>query len=121
MNHKKYLQIAALVSITFLTPIIFIKYKNPVTQNVPISDLRCPDDYKTVDEATVAMNVFTNNFFDAHPSASLTEWGNARYQFYIDHHCTAAIQRYDQAQAGKADKATMDKIDKSINAIPIKE
>ncbi|MSU74612.1 hypothetical protein EXS57_02425 [Candidatus Kaiserbacteria bacterium] len=72
---------------------------------------KCPDDYANDDagEAAylVAMDKWTNDFYDEHPEASLSDWSAARHQFWIDNHCTAALQRYDEAVAGNADLATM--------------
>jgi hypothetical protein len=74
----------------------------------------CPDDYATTDQATVAMNAWTNSYYDSHPGASLGDWARARHQFYVDNHCTAALQRYDEAKAGKADPATMESINSAL-------
>lgn len=76
---------------------------------------KCPDDYGTDDagsaEYLAATNKWTNDFFDARPDASLREWADARYQFWIDNHCTAALKSYEDAKAGKADPDTMKMID----------
>jgi hypothetical protein len=67
----------------------------------------CPDDYGTDDAGSAAYlaatNKWTNDFFDAHPDASLKEWGEARYEFWVDNHCTAVLKDYEQVKAGKAD------------------
>jgi hypothetical protein len=59
----------------------------------------CPDDYATADDQTAGMVAWENHFFDQHPDASLTDMAEARHQFYIDHNCTAALQRYNEAKA----------------------
>jgi hypothetical protein len=75
----------------------------------------CPDEFGT-DEAgstqyLTATNKWTNDFFDAHPDASLKDWGEARYQFWVDNHCTAALEGYEQAKAGKVDPERMQMIE----------
>ena len=76
---------------------------------------KCPDDYGTDDagsaEYVAATNKWTNDFFDANPGASLSDWAEARHQFWVDNHCTAALESYEQAKAGKADPETMEMID----------
>lgn len=76
---------------------------------------KCPDDYGTDDagsaEYLAATDKWTNDFFDSHPDASLKDWGEARHQFWIDNHCTAALERYEQAKAGKADPEMMKRVD----------
>lgn len=79
---------------------------------------KCPDDYGTDDagsaEYLAAMDKWTNDFYDAHPGATLSDWAAARHQFWVDNHCTAALQRYEDAKAGKADPATMERIKSGI-------
>jgi hypothetical protein len=55
-------------------------------------------------------NKWTNDFFDAHPDATMTDWSQARYQFWVDNHCTAALEGYEQAKAGKADPEMMKRV-----------
>lgn len=63
----------------------------PITQ-------KCPDDYGIDDagstEYLAATNKWTNDFFDAHPNATLRDWTLARQQFWVDNNCTQALQRY---------------------------
>lgn len=79
---------------------------------------KCPDDFPQGDAGEAAqlasINKWTNDFYDAHPGASIGEWAEARHQFLIDNHCTAALQRYEQAKAGKADPATMERINTTL-------
>ena len=76
---------------------------------------KCPDDYGTDDagsaEYLAATDKWTNDFFDASPDATMTDWAHARYQFWVDNHCTAALERYEQAKAGKADPEMMKRVD----------
>ena len=80
---------------------------------------KCPDDYGTDDagsaEYVAATNKWTNEFFDAHPDATMTDWANARHQFWIDNHCTKALQSYEEAKAGKADPKRMETINGIVN------
>lgn len=82
--------------------------------NITRDDLLCPSQYATDEEATAAMQVFINDFFDAHPDASLTDMANARHDFYVSNHCTQELAAYQQAQEGTADPTTMKTIDKAI-------
>ena len=79
---------------------------------------KCPDAYANDDagsaEYLAATDKWTNDFYDAHPGASLTDWSAARHQFWLDNDCTAALQRYEDAKAGKADPATMERIQSGI-------
>ena len=83
-------------------------YLHPATQ-------KCPDDYANDDagsaEYLAAMDKWTNDFYDAHPGASLSDWSAARHEFWVDNNCTAALQRYAEAKAGNADPETMKVID----------
>lgn len=62
----------------------------------------CPDDYADTDAGSTAYitdtNKWTNDFFDAHPDATLADWSAARHQFWIDNNCAAALERYDEAK-----------------------
>lgn len=54
---------------------------------------KCPDEYKTSEESTAAVIQWTNNFYDTHPDASISDWTTARQDFYIQNNCKEAIQR----------------------------
>lgn len=79
---------------------------------------KCPDDYGTDDigsaEYLADFDKWTNDFYDNNPSASISDWSKARYDFWVKNGCTAAIVRYNEAKAGKADPETMEIIDDSI-------
>ncbi|MEK7606269.1 MAG: hypothetical protein AAB458_01595 [Patescibacteria group bacterium] len=78
----------------------------------------CPDAYGQDDAGSAAYlastDKWTNDFFDHHPDADMTDWAQARRQFWIDNHCTAALERYEQAKAGKADPKVMEAVNKVI-------
>ena len=80
---------------------------------------KCPDEYANDAAGSASfmedIDTWTEDFYAAHPSATLPDWSAARYQFWIDHKCTAALQRYDQAKAGKADPTVMQKIQDSLD------
>ena len=113
-HHKKYRIILGLFLIVVLSAFIFFMHKKLALSFTPTAAFLCPDDYKTSDEATSAMNAWMNNFYDAHPDATITDLSNARYQFYIDHNCTAALARAKVYAEGKADSATMARINAGI-------
>lgn len=79
---------------------------------------KCPDDYGTNDagsaEYLADFDKWTNDFYDKHPGATLSEWSDARYQFWVDNKCTAALQRYKDAKDGKADPAVLEQIENTI-------
>lgn len=74
----------------------------------------CPDDFATEEEQLTAVDAWTNRFYDGHPGASLTEWAQARYEFWVANGCTAALQRYEDVKTGRADPATMERIQNGI-------
>lgn len=83
--------------------------------------LKCPESYPENDsgdeERLAAMNKWTNDFYDSHPGSSLSEWAEARHQFYIDNRCTKSLEKYEQAKAGKADSAVMEQINNGIQGV----
>lgn len=100
------------------------RYKKPIKETTADSSnitQKCPDDYAKDDagsaEYLAAMDKWTNDFYDAHPGATLSDWSVARYQFWVDNNCTAALQRYQEAKEGKADPATMERIEQEATAI----
>ena len=100
---KKSLPIAGVAM--FAVGAFFILHRPPV----------CPDDFGTDDAGSAqylaATDKFTNDFFDAHPDATMTDWAQARHQFYIDNHCSESLKRYEEAKAGKGDPETMKMVD----------
>jgi len=81
---------------------------------VVADDLRCPSEYPTAEEAAIAFAVFTDKYHKGHPDVTLGDMLEARIHFYVSHHCSEELDRYRQAAAGEADKATMDMIDEAI-------
>ena len=75
---------------------------------------KCPDDYATEKEQMTAMNNWTNEYYDNHPGATLSDWSIARYKFWVDNKCEKAIERYNEAKNGKADLKTMNFIKETI-------
>ena len=72
---------------------------------------KCQDDYSTNITGTAEYNVdfdtWTNNFYDTYPSATLSDWSKARYQFWVDNNCLAAIERYNEVKDNHGDTAKM--------------
>lgn len=79
---------------------------------------KCPDDFPQGDAGEAAqlaaIDKWTNDYYDAHPGASLSDWSAARYQFWVDNNCSAALQRYSEYQAGNADPATVQRVNTGI-------
>ena len=73
---------------------------------------KCPDEYAndatSSDKYSVAINKWTDNFNNEHPDATIADWSKARYQLWVDNKCTSAIEIYNEAQAGKATKVSLD-------------
>jgi hypothetical protein len=63
----------------------------------------CPDDFGTNDAGSAqymaSVDAWTNAFFDSNPDASMSDWAEARHQYWIDNSCTQALQRYEEAKA----------------------
>lgn len=71
----------------------------------------CPDDYATDDAGSAeyleATDKWTNEFFDVNPDATMSDWAEARHQFWIVNRCTKALERYDQAKTSESDEITV--------------
>lgn len=92
---------------------IFYFYKNLNTHQ------KCPDDYADTDtglaEKMADMDKWTNNFYDTHPNATLSDWSKARYEYWIANNCKEALERYKEAKDGNIDPTKMNLIKETIN------
>ena len=70
------------------------------------SKAKCPDDYKNPDDAVAAFDVWTKNFFENNPDASLDEMAQARIQYYLNNGCKAALERVSTYTEGSTDGDT---------------
>lgn len=91
---KKIIHISILITLIVVST-IFVAAKRGTLD----THQKCPDDYDKTNDAGMAeyktdMDKWTNNFFDSHPGATLDDWSKARYQFWVDNKCVAALQRY---------------------------
>ena len=115
---RKILYISAGVALLILFSIFYFS-KSPAPEQ--IAHQKCPDDYGTDDagsaEYLADFDKWTNNFYDNHPGATLSDWSAARYQFWVDNNCSAALQRYEEFKAGKADPATLKTIEDTRNTM----
>lgn len=106
-------------SIGIISVLIFITTWLSFGQNTKTLTIKCPESFPETDtgdeERLVAMNKWTNYFYDSHPNSSLSEWAEARHQFYIDNGCAKSLEKYEQAKAGKADPAVMKTINNAIH------
>lgn len=90
-------------------------YLLKVSVKIPaLSDLKCPDDYKNTADSVAAFDVWTKDFYDKNPAATLDDFNTARQEFYKNHNCTEAIKRYNDYLSGKTDPATVDMVKKVI-------
>ena len=101
-----------IIILAIISGLLFLNAQRAQTSDITsLAQLKqkCPDDYGNDDagsaEYMVAMDKWTNDFFDAHPGATLSDWSRARHQFWVDNNCTAALQRYEDAKAFNADHA----------------
>jgi hypothetical protein len=89
--------------ITILLVIFYILYflVGTITKR-PVTLLKCPDDYGTDDAGSTAyladFDSWTNSFYDQNNGATLTDWSKARYDYWVDNNCQAAIARYNEAK-----------------------
>ena|SRR5258708_2401280 len=97
-NPKKWIRYGLLlVTASFL---VFGYFKiRPSVQDRIYAQLKCPDDYATENEQMAAVDLWTNEFYDQHPGATLSGWSAARHKFWVDNNCTAALKRYEEAKA----------------------
>ncbi len=76
-------------------------------QSVPM----CPEDYPNTDNGfdkqMSDLEGWTGDFYDDHPNASLSEWAEARLQFYRENNCIITLKRYNDMKEGKGDPAQM--------------
>ncbi len=70
---------------------------------------KCPDDYATSEEQMAALELWTSNFFDSHPEATISEWSSARRAYWVENNCTKALERYKEANDVKVDSVVIDK------------
>lgn len=94
--------------------IIDVLNPDPVPEGTATLAPVCPDDYPDTDEGSEShiadTNDWTNAFFDENPEATLEDWANSRYQFYLDNNCTDAIARHKAAVSGEADTSSVEEI-----------
>ena len=91
---------------------IFYFYKNINTYQ------KCPDEYTNIDKGSMEyqkdFDKWTNQFYDTHPTATLSEWSKARYQYWMDNDCKEALERYKETKDGNADPTKMKLIEDTI-------
>lgn len=79
---------------------------------------KCPDEHATFKEQTAAVIQWSNDFYEKHPDASISDWSAARREFYEKNKCIKALQRVADYESGNvsldAKKAVDDGIEESI-------
>jgi hypothetical protein len=60
----------------------------------------CPDDFTNSEEKIAAFEEWVNNFYDNNPNAPLSDFSEARRDFYIENDCKEALQRVDDYESG---------------------
>lgn len=106
---KKTVYIIIIIVLVFISTILYFHYNLNTHQ-------KCPDEYANKDsnEYQKDLDKWTNQFYDTHPSATLSDWNKARYQFWVDNDCKEALQRYKEAKDGNADPNKMKIIEDTI-------
>jgi hypothetical protein len=99
---KKYLLPLACISVVIVACVASILRSNINGEGAFYANLKCPDDYSTVEEQTAAVDAWTNHFFDQNPHASLGDWARARKVFYEQKNCTLALGRVSEAEQAQA-------------------
>lgn len=85
---------------------------------------KCPEDFANDDagyaEQMIAFEKWTNDFYDSHPGATLSDWNQARLQFYVDNDCTTTLERYKDMKEGRGDpvrqKIIRDALQEAVDA-----
>lgn len=67
----------------------------------------CPDDFNTSEESAAAFDQWAKEYSDTHPGAQIADMTAARREFYVQHHCTAALARFD----GNVSQSTKDAVE----------
>lgn len=105
-----------LIVVIFITFSIIIYFLYGPTSNT-LS--KCPDSYPDTDtglaEKMDDMDKWTNNFYDTHPNATLSDWSKARYEYWIANNCKEALERYKEVKDGNADHTKINLIKETIN------
>jgi len=86
-----------------------------------VAHQKCPDDYadSELSQYNIDFDKWTNEFYDTHPDATLSDWSNARYKFWVINDCVAALKRYNEVKNGTADNAKMTAIRTMVSEMVI--
>lgn len=74
----------------------------------------CPDDFKDSESEIASFTEWANEFWEDNPDATISDFSQARVNFWRENHCTEALKRYDDFMAGNVDKETQQLIEKAI-------
>lgn len=111
---NKYSVFSALVILSLGVYFLVWYMHHTASPSAILTAQKCPDDYANTDageaEYLAATNKWTNEFYDVHLGATLSDWSAARYQFWVENHCTAALERYSEIKAGRGDQAVMERV-----------
>jgi hypothetical protein len=87
---------------TFIISVFVFIYISRISEHKQVHQ-KCPNEYGIDTTGSTQyqedFDLWTNNFYDTHPGATLGDWNKARYQFWVDNDCTEAIQRYYEAKS----------------------
>lgn len=113
MRRKIFYILIVVIFITFSIILYFLYGPAPNTLS------KCPDDYPDTDtgqaEKMADMDKWTNQFYNTHPNATLSDWSNERYKYWIANNCKEALERYKEAKDGNANPTKMELIKETIN------
>lgn len=93
---------AILFIIIFLGIITTAYFSSKPTQTQNTTLQKCPDEYANTDRGSAEylkdFDLWTNDFYDNNPEATLADWSKARYNYWVENDCQAAIARYNEAK-----------------------
>ena len=74
----------------------------------------CPDDFKNPNQEIASFYEWAKEFVDENPNATMSEFSQARRDFYVENKCKEALKRYDDYMAGNVDEETRQLIEMTI-------
>lgn len=66
----------------------------------------CPDDFKDPKQEIASFVKWSEKFWEDNPSATMSDFSQARVNFWRENKCAEALKRYDDYMAGNMDEET---------------
>ncbi|KKS44993.1 MAG: hypothetical protein UV10_C0036G0002 [Candidatus Azambacteria bacterium GW2011_GWA1_42_19] len=80
----------------------------------------CPDDFKDPKREIAAFSEWGKEFWENNPNATVSDFSQARVDFWRENNCTKALKRYEDYMAGNVDEETKQLIEMVIKEEVIK-